>query len=138
MDFYRLYKCVSYHGKILSNGNAMYVFYRTDHNNQSYSNWDRSSQAEDQNLTRSKSTVLRPTQENIIRKCDLCDDFFFDLPKHNNEKHNIIGQKLVAPLGNGTVFSPLSQNTQNEDLLGIEKIRTGPKTPDGIKLFLYC
>ena len=76
-----------------------------------------------------KSNVLRPTQENIVRKCEFCDDWFFDLPKHLNEIHNIIGEKLVAPLGNGVVFSPLSQN--NDDLLGIEKICSGPKTPDG-------
>ena len=96
-----------------------------------YSNWDRNSRMKNKSPRKLKSDVLRPTQENILRKCEYCDDWFFDIPKHHSEIHNIIGEKLVAPLGNGTVFSPLSQNTQNDDLLGIEKIRTGPKTPDG-------
>ena len=83
-----------------------------------------------------KSVALRPTQQDILRKCATCDDWFFDIPKHHNEIHNVIGEKLVAPLGNGTVFSPLSQNiNSNDDLLGIETIRTGPKTPNGKR---YC
>ena len=109
---------------------------RTEHNNQGstepkfYSNWDRSSASRTQDPRNSpRKYVLRPSQQDILRKCDYCDDWFFDIPKHHTEIHNVIGEKLVAPLGNGTVFSPFSQN--NDDLLGIEKIRTGPKTPDG-------
>ena len=101
--------------------------------NETYSNWDRSPRTKSQRPRNSprKSTVLRPTQECILRKCGYCDDFFYDLPKHHNEIHNIIGEKLVAPIGNGAVFSPSSQTKSNEDLTGIEKIKTGPKTPNG-------
>ena len=103
-----------------------------------YSNWDRILRTENQNPPKSpsKSIVLRPTQETVPRKCDICDDYFFDLARHHNETHNIIGKGIVAQLSNDAFFSPHSQTNSNDNLVhehGFD-LRTGPKTPNGKRL----
>ena len=79
-----------------------------------------------------RPSVLQPIQEPLFRKCDQCQEFSFDLPRHMLEAHNITGEKLVASINAATLFSPYSQLDGNFELPELDlQIVTGPKTPDG-------